>query len=592
MRKPKPKKKQRRALWLPVLAIIALVSLYALPRQQTPPTVKAQAMSQPNTLDELLALGPEQLGEVDLARMALLCAQGLRGSESLDVQQCLDTLDSWTAHVDRETKRNHHRFLEHPEDYHGSLGEYRMGMLITVLQQDLNVHYSPERAAAQREGRWEPYDVFNADSRDIFIHGLLSGNRSGTCASLPVLYAAIAQRLKYPVTLATTKTHMFVRYEENGSHLNVDGSGEGFTVYPDEHYKQWPFPVTDEEVKAFGFLRPRRQSEVLGDLLAKRALCLKSAKRYQEETQCWQLAARYLPQTPALTSVIQNAEARVQNEKDAKQFDECWKALAQAVIPNGPRSMYFKTWQSRLFRYMRLNTNMTEIEAELAAFNADLRQYQRERSDFPFTTTPQSIPLATLLTELEASPLVPPIRIERDAVPHEYQNGMPPELVKRISKLTTARDIVEEMHLFYAEEIQLFHLANQRRMQQGVYGSPPPDFSPRNDMRFKDLGISLPPAYDNYTGREKKVPLELQQRIAFRTQNVGADGRRRREVILTELRNYEFQERAQQQSIDIIRQRRQELDQIVPLHPPTKIQIVATKTMPNEQANAARASKP
>ena len=45
---------------------------------------------------ELLALAPDLLEKVDIARMNLLCAEGLRGSENLNVEQCLDQLDAWT----------------------------------------------------------------------------------------------------------------------------------------------------------------------------------------------------------------------------------------------------------------------------------------------------------------------------------------------------------------------------------------------------------------------------------------------------------------------------------------------------------------
>jgi hypothetical protein len=156
----------------------------------------------PTNLAQLLALPPEQIEKVDIARMNLLCAEGLRGSEDLDVQQNLDTLDSWAQHVQSETMRNYHRFLDHPEDYNNSEAYYRMMMLATVLQEDFNAHYDPERAIPQLLGRREPNDVFFGDSKDVFIHGLIGGERHGTCSSLPVLYAAVAQRLGYPERFA------------------------------------------------------------------------------------------------------------------------------------------------------------------------------------------------------------------------------------------------------------------------------------------------------------------------------------------------------------------------------------------------------
>jgi len=103
-------------------------------------TNQIETFTQPKTLDELLALSPEQLDKVDVALMNLLCAEGLRGSENLDVQSCLDTLDAWARHVRRETDRNFHRFAEHPEQFDKSLVYYRMGMLGTVLAQDLEIN--------------------------------------------------------------------------------------------------------------------------------------------------------------------------------------------------------------------------------------------------------------------------------------------------------------------------------------------------------------------------------------------------------------------------------------------------------------------
>ena len=47
-------------------------------------------------------------------------------------------------------------------------------MLATVLQEDLGVHYDPERVLPQLLGQREPNDVFYADAKDIFIGGFLA----------------------------------------------------------------------------------------------------------------------------------------------------------------------------------------------------------------------------------------------------------------------------------------------------------------------------------------------------------------------------------------------------------------------------------
>ncbi|MGH7990428.1 MAG: hypothetical protein ACREDS_09610, partial [Limisphaerales bacterium] len=67
----------------------------------------------PTNLAQLLAIPPDQLEKVDIARIDLLCAEGLPSSTNLDVEQSLKTLDQWASEVKEETDRNYHRFVEH-----------------------------------------------------------------------------------------------------------------------------------------------------------------------------------------------------------------------------------------------------------------------------------------------------------------------------------------------------------------------------------------------------------------------------------------------------------------------------------------------
>ena len=95
--------------------------------------------------------------------------------------------------------------------------------MTVVVQEDFKVRYNPARANAS--GADSAIDGFFQNSRDIFLHGLLSGERTGTCSSMPVLYAALGRRLGYPLKLVTTKGHLFVRWDsatEREGVLNID----------------------------------------------------------------------------------------------------------------------------------------------------------------------------------------------------------------------------------------------------------------------------------------------------------------------------------------------------------------------------------
>ena len=420
----------------------------------------------PTNLTQLLALPPDQLEKCDIARMNLLCAEGLRGSENLDLQQCLTTLDQWARHVEDETTRNYHRFLDHPEDYKNSKSYYRMAMLAMVLQEDFNTHYDPERAMPQIRGKREANDVFFSDSKDVFIHGLLGGVRHGTCSSLPVLYAAVAQRLGYPVNLASAEEHLYLRYEEGTNHLNVDAAGDGFITHSDDEYKTWPHPITDEEIKTYGFLQPMSHKQMLGAFLAIRAASLTSAKRFDEAAQTWEAVSRYLPPTPVLQRIVARAKERAENVHQADRWDELWdQVLTQPIPDREPKTQYFLDKQAQLLLFMNRNTDVALIEKAATGLKNEVDEYAKSiTTDMhhvqfrialvppPMPQTQPVMPDASL--EMAAmSPQQQKIQIPAERVPVEYWKSIPPDLQQRLNEANGVEQIVSEMWSYHAGQI-------------------------------------------------------------------------------------------------------------------------------------------
>ena len=127
--------------------------------------------------------------------MNLLCAEGLSGTEDLNVDESLTRLDQWAQHIQSETARNFHHFKEDPAYYYNSENFYKMLMMAVVLYEDYGIRYDPKWIAAPETIRHN--DHFFADSRDILIHGLINSPHMGTCSSMPVLYIALGCRLGY-----------------------------------------------------------------------------------------------------------------------------------------------------------------------------------------------------------------------------------------------------------------------------------------------------------------------------------------------------------------------------------------------------------
>jgi hypothetical protein len=302
------------------------------PTDAVPPVArKAQS------LDELLGMSADQLAYVDIAEMNLLCAVGLPGAEKLDIDHALVTLDQWAQRVKLETERHLYRAHDPKwaDHYRHSEAYLRAELLLQVLQEDLGVSYDMTTK-----------DSFNFDdSRVAFLHGMIpaegqtiADTKGGTCASMPVMYVAIGRRLGYPLNLVTARAHVFVRWdgEDHPSpawreRFNIEGAGDGFSSFPDDYYKTWPFKLTDAQVRANRYLVSLTPAEEFAEFLAARghcgldngriafvARCYENAYRYDTTRPAYQawfldaaMASGYRPATPALARMLAERMNRI-----------------------------------------------------------------------------------------------------------------------------------------------------------------------------------------------------------------------------------------------------------------------------------------
>src|ERR1043166_3801554 len=264
-------------------AVAALAApIYALSsRQPSPVSIATLAQSSAASmgtelrhLSEVLLATPARLAGSDVARLNLICTEGLPGADGLDLDKCLPELARWAERISDPT--------------------------------------SPEQS-----------DDFFADSRDLFLHGLLGPSRRGTCSSMPVLYVALGRRLGYPLKLVTTKAHLFARWDSPSERFNVEATGKGMNRYDDEHFKGWPFPITDEEMRLHGYLKSLSPTEEAALFLSLRGNCLRHAGRLQEALTAYSCAARLAP----------GALAYHYLHADAQQA--CWTASPKAFTPKG-----------------------------------------------------------------------------------------------------------------------------------------------------------------------------------------------------------------------------------------------------------------
>ena len=199
--------------------------------------------------------------------------EGLPRYERVDVAFSLQTLHAWAEQTSRFIDRVMPLFHSRRCDYPDSQPRFRIQAMIAYLQRDLGVRYRLDRRSD--DAVFEP--------ADSFLHGIIQG-KGGTCRSLPVLYVAIGRRLGYPLKLATTRCHLYVRWDESpeGECFNIEASGDGVSFFPDDYYRTGRYAMPPETIRLCGYLQSLSPSEELANFLVQRGECWMQEKAYRE----------------------------------------------------------------------------------------------------------------------------------------------------------------------------------------------------------------------------------------------------------------------------------------------------------------------
>lgn len=246
------------------------------------------------SLEELCAMTDEQLASQDIAYLNLKCAEDLPGFDG-DIPQFLKKLDFMAGWVGKETSKNLHRYHQAPEDFSHSVARFKAAMMVTILAQDFQCGYNPARGADPANP--EPAEQFYADSKDLFVHGFLREKEAyGTCSSFPVLFAAVGRRLGYPIRLASTRGHLFCRWDDGVDRFNIEGTNGGMKTHADDHYKSWPYEIDQHLIEANGHLVSQRPRQELAGFLAVRANCLLAHHEKERAEEAIRLARKLAPE--------------------------------------------------------------------------------------------------------------------------------------------------------------------------------------------------------------------------------------------------------------------------------------------------------
>lgn len=327
----------------------------------------------PASYAELCAFPTNELARCDIALMNLLCAEGLRGAENLNVSNALAVLDGFAQRVKFETDRHLYRYREKPTEFNGSEGYFRMMMLATVLQEDVGIRYNPARASAPSERELEANDRFFADSKDVFIHGLVRLDGLGTCSSLPVFYVAIGRRLGYPLKLVRAKAHLFVRWDEGDQSFNFEATAVGGVVHSDDYYRTWPLPFTPEEEATESYLKSLTPVQELATFLTIRGQCCRAMTNWAYAVGAFAQAHYLEPASVGNRLLFEWAEADAAAAGVLSKRVTLEHALRSLVIPPGTMQASWIEELTALIGKNAAGAPEREIEAGLQRLQAQIQ---------------------------------------------------------------------------------------------------------------------------------------------------------------------------------------------------------------------------
>ena len=267
------------------------------------------------SLHELLQGDPDQFVAkyTDIAAVNLACARGLPNAAESEFPEYLKLIDTIADAVRQETQRCWRVFKLKPAQFHNSENVFRIYTMEHVFRARFNIKYDPIVHKNVERGTWT-----TIDSTEVFINGILSAKRTGTCSSLPTFAIAVGRRLGYPLKLVLVPNHTLYRWDDGDEVFNLQHTEGGGEVQPDEYFYKWPrtWDETDYAIneRTKIWLHSMTPMQEVSKFLCNRALLLGEIGRYDEAFQVIDAAERFNPINPACGEIRFTILHKMQNQ--------------------------------------------------------------------------------------------------------------------------------------------------------------------------------------------------------------------------------------------------------------------------------------
>ena len=151
---------------------------------------------------------------------------------------------------------------------------------------------------------------------DVTISSVLE-RKTGTCLSLTTLTLAVAGKLNLPLKAVLVPRHVFVRFNDGHSKLNIETTRGGLPL-PDAFYVKWK-RVTPGQIRRGVYLRELTAKEFIAQLLVGQGSATSRTDPARAE-RLFVLALEFHPSSPVVLYNLGILSARSGDLKTAEQF--------------------------------------------------------------------------------------------------------------------------------------------------------------------------------------------------------------------------------------------------------------------------------
>ncbi len=135
-----------------------------------------------------------------------------------------------------------------------------------------------------------------ADPDNLFLGSVLV-RRRGYCIGIAALYLALAEQLDMPIFAVATPTHVFLRYDDGTTRINIEPFQQGADLSDEEYLREHRIP--EWSVEKGVFLRNLTLEEFLARANNNIGVICSQRKDYRRAAVEYELAAEADPRFPA-----------------------------------------------------------------------------------------------------------------------------------------------------------------------------------------------------------------------------------------------------------------------------------------------------